>query len=362
MFGRDDFPGVQKKWDDFWEGRNSGPLYSVIIPKDGQSTKPQPLYLSWFDGAFQETADAIARWYESCEFYGAAVPCFAQSFGADDFASLLGTDLSYRKFEDGSGGTSWPTRILDSLKDPNIRFHPEGKWWSRNVEFYHVLRERLGDTVMIAIPTLTAGLDALSALYGPENLLMDMMDESELVHHALDQINSAYTEITAAVTELFEVDIYGSITRHGMYSKGCITVPQCDFSCMISPEFFEEFAMQGLAHEFSFMNGGEYHLDGADALKHLNRLVQIPELDIIQWVPGAGNAAGKDWTDLYRRILSLGKGLILGSSAENAPALLQKYRSKKLFITVWGIKTRMEAEDFLDKMEKIWDDLRDTED
>jgi 5-methyltetrahydrofolate--homocysteine methyltransferase len=142
-----------------------------------------------------------------------------------------------------------------------------------------------------------------------------------------------------------------------MYSTGVINVPQCDFSCMISPEYFEEFAVQSLNHEFSFMNGGEYHLDGPDAIKHLERLVQIPGLDIIQWVPGAGAASEKDWTELYKRILSLGKGLILGCRIDQAEDLVKKYHSKNLFIQISGIKSGMEAEDFLYRMEKLWDNV-----
>jgi 5-methyltetrahydrofolate--homocysteine methyltransferase len=354
MFGHDDFSKVQKLWTNFWKGKNEAPLFSIITPKNGREIPSKPPYLSWFNGNFEETADALAAWYESCEFYGAAVPCFAQSFGADDFAALIGADLSYRPTEDGpEDSTSWSSPVLNSLEDTDIRFDPKGKWWQRNVEFHDILKKRLGDTVMIATPTLSAGLDALSALYTPGKLLMDLVDAPELVHRALEQINAAYTGITGACAELFEYKKNGSINRHGMYSTGTINVPQCDFSCMISPEYFEEFAAPSLHHEFSFMDGGEYHLDGPDAVKHLERLVKIPGLDIIQWVSGAGSASQKDWTGLYRRILSLGKGLILGCRADQTEDLINKYRSNKLFIQVFGIKSKMEAEDFLYRMEKI---------
>ena len=350
LFGHDSFSDIQQIWNDFWEEKNKKPLYAITIPKDGKEIMMQPPYLSWFNGDYQKAADSLARWYESCEFYGCAIPCFSISFGADDFAALIGCDLNYRPYDDGSGsGTSWTLPILDNLESINIHFNPNGKWWNNISAFHRILKQRLGDTVMIAPPTLSAGLDALSALYSPQSLLMDLIDVPELVHNALDQINNSYTEIVKACEDLFEIKKYGTVNRHGAYSSKFTTVLQCDFSCMISPELFEEFAMLSLQHEFTLVHGSEYHLDGPDALKHLERLLQIPELDLIQWVPGAGFGEKQDWTDLYKHILKSGKGLILGTNAANIKIFLEKFQSKKMFIPVHGIKSRMEAEDFLAK-------------
>ena len=354
MFGHNDFPAVQKIWDDFWEGKNREPVYSITIPKNGKEIHPPPVYLSWCNGDYQGTADALARWYESCEFYGSAIPYFYETFGPDTFSALLGADLSYTPpINDTSRGNSWAVPVLKNLEKTDIHFDPDGKWWNNTAAFHDVLKKRLGDTVMITLPTFIAGLDALSALYSPEALCMALLDVPELVHHALDQINTAYTEIVKACSKLFEIEKYGSITRNGAYSSGIINFPQCDFSCMISPEMFEEFAMQSLRHEFSFMRGGEYHLDGPGALKHLDRLLQIPELDIIQWVPGAGEAKKQDWTDLYMRILKSGKGVVMKTHVDEAEALLKKYNSKKMYIIISGIKSQMQAEDFLAKVNAV---------
>jgi 5-methyltetrahydrofolate--homocysteine methyltransferase len=358
MFGHDDFSAVQKLWTAFWQGENKSPLFAVTIPKNGKTADPMPPYLSWFSGAYDDAAAQAARWRESREFYGAAVPCFQCSFGSDDFAAFTGADLSYNPIGgDSTGGTSWCGHVLKSLEKAEIRFEPQGKWWTKTREFYRALKRRLGGEVMIAAPNIGAGLDALSALYGPEELLLALMDDPCLVRRSLDQIDAAYTETIKACAELFEFEKYGSVTRHGMYSPGWINIPQCDFSCMISPAFFEEFAVPSLTHEFSFMTGGEYHFDGPGAIKHLESIVNIPGLEVIQWVPGAGTGEQQDWTSLYKRILSLGKGLILGCNAEGAEELVRKFRSRKLFVQIWGLKTRTEAEDFLYRMDKVWESI-----
>ena len=40
LFGRNDFSAVQKTWNDFWEGKNREPVYSIIIPKNGKEIIP----------------------------------------------------------------------------------------------------------------------------------------------------------------------------------------------------------------------------------------------------------------------------------------------------------------------------------
>ena len=350
MFSRgNDFKNVQKRWDDFWKGENKRPLYSIAVPKSGRNAAPLPLYLMGFGGDYQAVADMLARWVDSREFLGEAVPVFSITFGPDDFAALCGADLEMGK----SGGTSWSVHPLKTLDGAKIAFEKNGKWWGKVTEFHRVLKKTLGDSVFIAAPTLSAGLDGIVGLYGAMNLLTDLMDNPELVHNAVSRINTAYTETVKACGELFEYGKYGSANRFGMYTSGIAGVPQCDVSCMISPGMFDEFAIPGLLHEIGALDAATYHLDGPDALKHLERLAKIPGLRVIQWMPGAGEAESVDWTPLYKKILALGKGLILNGSAADVANMRREFGSKDIAFNVWGIQSRAEAEDFLDDMEKI---------
>jgi arginase family enzyme len=55
-----------------------------------------------------------------------------------------------------------------------------------------------------------------------------------------------------------------------------------------------------------------YHLDGVEAMRHLPALLEVEELDAIQWTPGVGQPQGGDpaWYDLYKRIRASGKSLM----------------------------------------------------
>ena len=252
-----------------------------------------------------------------------------------------------------SGDTTWVRHLGTPLDQTEIRFRPDGKWWERTARFYEALKEELGDSALIAAPTLTAGLDALAAFRTNMELLYDLVDCPDAVHDAMRRVNGAYSQVFAATAKLFEFDKYGSVNRHGMYQVGAIGVPQCDFSCMISEEMFDEFAAPCIEHEMSVLDAVEYHLDGPGAIRHLPRLAQMPKLDVVQWAAGAGAAAERDWTDLYRDVVARGKGLILGGSRDGILRQCREHKSRALFFNGW-FATRAQAEDCIAEVERMY--------
>jgi hypothetical protein len=205
------------------------------------------------------------------------------------------------------------------------------------------LRKRCDGALLIASNTLVANADALVAVYDAQKLLLDMVERPDVVHRALEQVNRAHSEILDALAGLLDYDTYGSINRHGMYTRGRINVPQCDMSCMIGPEMFQEFVIPCLRREMDALDAVEYHLDGPGAVKHLDALCALDKLDIVQWVPGDGEAATRDWTDLYDRIDALGKGQIRGGTCDKIREMSERYRTRKLFCRL-NAGTKEEAE------------------
>jgi 5-methyltetrahydrofolate--homocysteine methyltransferase len=307
-----EFQKKAARWDRFWRGEHPQPLIAAILPKEGRDPVPKPsTYALGPDLDPVAFADDCARWVDAYDFYGAAIPFVYLEFAADQFSTFLGVDLKFPS--PGEGG--WPVHIYDScpLSDVHVEFRPPGKWWDLIAGLAETIKQRVGDRIMIASPTLVANLDSLVALRGAETVLMDLIDSPDEVKRVLGEITDAHAQILAALSDLLEYPRRGSINRHGMYSTGPINVAQCDFSCMISPAMFDEFVLPCLATEMGRYGGGEYHLDGADAIRHLDSLCSLDDLHLIQWVAGAGDTRG-DWSELYRRIDSLGKGQIRGGT------------------------------------------------
>ena len=345
-----DFEEARQRWIAFWKGEKlDRPLVSVVVPKPGVEPVEKPPYASGADGNYKPVIDQLLAWARTHEFIGEAIPFFHVEFGPDHFSSLLGADL---KFHPDSQGTSWCVPFIKDWDGAHIRFQPDCLWYKRTVEFIRALRARCDGKILLAGPTLVAGLDCLAAIRGVENLLMDLLLVPDKVKTALRDVCCAYEEILKALSAELGVEEYGSINRHGMYSPGKINIPQCDFSCMISPEMFEEFEVPSLVWESKLLDSVEYHLDGPGALVHLPTICKITDIDVIQWVPGSGEAEKKDWTELYEKIDSFGKGQILWGDAERIKYLARKLRSRQLFF-VTKARSRKEAESLLRELESI---------
>ena len=84
-----------------------------------------------------------------------------------------------------------------------------------------------------------------------------------------------------------------------------------DSAAMFSPAMFQRFVVPALREQCRYLDYSMYHLDGNEQFGHLDALLEIEELDAIEWTPNANLPLGGDpqWYDLYRRILAAGKSL-----------------------------------------------------
>jgi len=89
--------------------------------------------------------------------------------------------------------------------------------------------------------------------------------------------------------------------------KGYFTDLQSDSSCLISPKDFNELILPSIEQQTEWIGRTMYHLDGPDAIRHLDSLLSLPKLSGIQWIPGAGSPPMSEWIPLLKRIQKAGK-------------------------------------------------------
>lgn len=305
-------------------------MLHAVAPKTGIApvSKPRP-----YDCAFGDLDPIIEQalaWASTHDFLGDAVPYLMVTLAPDHFAALLGAEIHRNQ----AGGTNWVEPCLTTLDDADIRFQRDGRWWRRTVECVEKFRARCDGKIIITGTHLQGGLDCLTALYGTQNLLLDLAIAPELVHRALGQIDTAVCEVRKAMSDLLDIPRWGSLNRFGMYSTGIIDVPQCDVSCMVSPAMFNEFELPHLAREIDSTDASLYHLDGPGAVQHLDSLCSIDKLDMVQWMPGEGHY-DDDHTALNARIDALGKGQIFQPyyrlSESDITRTWETFRSRKLY-------------------------------
>jgi 5-methyltetrahydrofolate--homocysteine methyltransferase len=251
--------------------------------------------------------DAVEMYLSNTLFIAEAIPCYHISFAPDHFSAYLGAEI---QANENSLDTTWVVPFVKDWDDVEIQFRQDSYWWEKTVEFITAFRKRFDGRVILVPPSIQGGLDCLSAVRGVNELLMDIIDTPEKIKRALEQVAVAVNQVQQAYRELVDPKP-GYMNRHMMYSAQMTSVPQCDFSCMISPQMFNEFQMPVLKKELENLGPVDYHLDGPGAIQHLEFICMLDKINVIQWQPGAGEAAEKDWWDLYETINDLGKGIYL---------------------------------------------------
>lgn len=333
---RTDFEDVLRRWDAFWDGTNKRPMLYAVRPAAGKDPEPLPPWYEQPFGDLDDIAERTRRWGETHEFLADAVPGARICFGPDHLALLLGGNLEQNP---DSPATTWVQPCVNDWQRDDIAFRPESRWWERTVEAIRAFRSRCDGRMLVYAPALPGGLDALAALRGPQRLLMDLVDSPDEVQSALQAVHAAWRDVQAAFAAELGRDGTCDMNRFGMLTRGPIDVPQCDFGAMIGPDMFDAFQRPSLERETAWLDHSIYHLDGPENIRHLESVCSVADLDMIQWMPGAGHME-EDGSDLYDRIDALGKGQIFQdfvpwSQSEQAVVdTWRRLRSRKLYFRV----------------------------
>ncbi len=89
------------------------------------------------------------------------------------------------------------------------------------------------------------------------------------------------------------------------------------------------------------------------ALHHLDALLDIKELNAVQWVCGAGREGYANWIDVYRKIQKKGKGLQLIIDVSELELVFETLRPEGVwFSNISGIKNKEDADSVIKRIEK----------
>ncbi len=117
---------------------------------------------------------------------------------------------------------------------------------------------------------------------------------------------------------------------------------------------FDDIFLPGIIEECRYFQRSLYHLDGPGALHHLDSLLEIKELDAIQWVPGSGNEGYERWVNVYQKIQKAGKSLQLVSIClDELPIVFETLNPEGVWFShINGIENKEVAQEVLDTIGK----------
>ena len=242
-------------------------------------------------------------------FGGEAFPFFFPFVGAGDLAAFLGSPVEF------TTGTVWYHTCMAEPPEnhPPLRCDQRSELFQAQLALNTAAMKSSRGRYFVALPDLIENFDILASLRGIETLLMDLVDRPDWVSTRIEQINQAYFEAFDVFYQKVRDADGGNTSCFNLWAPGKLAKVQCDAAAMLSPAAFRQFVAPALQRQCQWLDYAMYHLDGENAMCHLDALLEIPEIQAIEWTPqfwSQGQGGGKPmWYDLYRRILAGGKSV-----------------------------------------------------
>ncbi len=310
-----DMDAVRHRMAHFWAGDvDKRPPVIAQCTKPGH-TPVHPGHQHYYRAIHRQwpkTLDLIDQWLENTDFLGECVPCYDPDLGPDQYAAFFNQGAELICVE-GSENTSWVEPVIDDLEQAlPLRIEPDNAWWQHLLAHCRVLAEHGRGRCLVGMCDLHSNADTLLALCNTEQFCMDFLDIPEIMHQAMNQVRATYPFVYNGIYEVGGMSrATGSVGWIPLWCEGRYATIQCDYICMVSPDTAREFIIPALAEEAAFLDHCAYHLDGPGALPHLDDILSIPDIDVIQWVSGSGQPHMCEWLDLFRKVRAAGKSLIL---------------------------------------------------
>lgn len=339
---------VLKRFDAWWERAIlDRPLVSITLPRPVAERRSLPrnhhksLRDRWMDTAYVVECAEVSL--GNTLWYADSLPVAWPNLGPEVFSAFYGCGMEYGE------DTAWSTPILPDWSEEAVNalcFSSDNFYFRKLLEMTDALIEAGKGKFIVGYTDLHGGGDAIAAFRDPQRLLIDTIERPAEIRSLCERITTDFLRVYDHFHERLSGAGMPSTTWCPATCRGRFHVPSNDFSCMISQKTFEELFLPGIIRECRHMDRCLYHLDGPQALRFLDRLLEIPEIHAIQWVPGAGHEDWRQWAEVYQRIQHRKKALqILSVPAEDLARLFEVLSPEGVWISsVSGIRNEEEAE------------------
>lgn len=348
---KDDWSACQRVFSGWWRGEVADRwALGVLAPRESPLLVAEPPAAPtdererWLDipGNLAQGEAFFAQ-----QFYGGAWhPYLTADVGPCPLAVFLGATPNF------TPGTVWYEPAFAGPADVHLRFDPQNPYWQWTVDAVRQYRQAAPGRFSLALPPLVEGLDILAELFGTQELLTYLLDCPQEIHRLLDELDEVYFQAYDELHGMVCDETHGhSLSHFSVWAPGRAAVTQCDFSCMISGDMFAEFVVPHLARQCARLDYSMYHLDGPNAIRHLEHLVNVPDLTAIEWTPGAGNPNASDrvwWESVWRPIYAAGKSAHCWAvAADSIEPFVKEFGQNRTLVTT-GCDTEAEARRLLE--------------
>ena len=286
---------ILNMWEHFQEG----------VQPHAEITPPAPakdLSQKWFDPQWRAE---YLDWYVAHSSLKADIlPVANTQLGPGSLAAILGGVF------EGGEDTIWIHPNPDFTDE--IVFNLEHPNWILHKELLKACKAKANGHYFVGMPDLMEGLDVLATLKGTDRVLLDTVMQPEILEQQMQQINDIYFKVFDELYDIIREGDEMAFCYFSSWAPGKMSKLQSDISTMISQDDYRRFVQPFIREQCQKIDYTLYHLDGVGAMHHLPALLEIEELNAIQWTPGVGEPQGGSpkWYDLYKKILAGGKSVM----------------------------------------------------
>ena len=355
---------TQQRFTAWWRGEPMDrPLLRVVARRQQPLERLEPIKKAQTSEEFHLDAERLlAEQRNYCRthtFFAEAFPSVDLNIGPGSLAVYLGAGPIF------AWDTVWYKKcVKDDWKTfGSLKYRPDNYYWKKHLEAITDANRIAKGDILINIPDLIENLDTLSAMRGSQNLCFDLIDEPELIKQYIKQVDDLYFCYYDAIYNIVKgKDGSSSYTAFHIWGPGRTAKIQCDFSALMSPRQFRDFVQDSLRKQCRQLDFSLYHLDGPDAIRHLDALMEIEELNALQWTPGAGepDCGDEKWYPIYDKVRDSGKSLWIGlydgtiqDCINKADKLVKRYGSQGMYF-IFPEMDEEEAQALLLKAEREW--------
>lgn len=355
MLYKEDWEKTKERFDALWHCEVIDRCcVAVKAPKDGSKYRPE-------DYAKPDDHDELVRYFRDPEqvlkrytaefegtFYGGeALPSIRPNWGESGCTIYMkGARYKYTK------DSLWLFPIINDLEKDQLVFEKDGDTFKNHLDFLKILAEEAKGKFLLAMPDYSGGIDAFINVRGVENTLMDMVYYPDQLAEGVGIVRET---IRYAMQKFFNIlkecnDGGSVIGWFNTWARGSSCLVQCDHSALLSPAMFEKFSLPDLEKCCNALDYAAYHLDGDEQVRHLDMILSVKSIKMIQWTNVAGQPGVLNYIPVYRRIQKAGKALLLFCKMNEVETLLSELSPKGLYLHVEGAGSEAEARELIRKV------------
>ena len=268
-----------------------------------------------------DPAQVLARLEDRIAAYGYLgdiIPSHYVNLGTGSLAAYMGCRSVLQ------ATTIWQEPLIDDWATaPELHLHEDSFYWQATQALTKASIAASRGRWLTGMTDIGGAMDITSYFRTPEELCLDLLDHPDEVRRSEAAVVKAWFQVYDSLWPMIQAASGGVSSWMGIWYPGRGAALQCDFSCMISPAMFREFVLPTLHALTARLDAAIYHLDGPNAIQHLDLICEVPNIRAIQWIPGAGHSWRlRDWLDLYRRIIDHGRAVWLWCPPDDELELL----------------------------------------